>query len=213
MEAEKPYKRTSSGEMKEKSSFLERFKIFGCTVDLFHYKVLFFASYGAFGCLMTFIPLYFKQLGLSAAQTGILVGLRPLCQAIGAPFWGILADKYKRRKAILLLGAAAWLIKNMLILVVRPSHQVCVATVGNGSHIVKMDSMVDSQENVDIKQYFTHCFSIHTGSTQTKIFNSSGQWRALGYILYPSCPRPCWRVDWFDSSPTFRWMHCGFPRR
>lgn len=136
--------------MKEKSSFLERFKIFGCTVDLFHYKVLFFASYGAFGCLMTFIPLYFKQLGLSAAQTGILVGLRPLCQAIGAPFWGILADKYKRRKAILLLGAAAWLIKNMLILVVRPSHQVCVATVGNGSHIVKMDSMVDSQENVDI---------------------------------------------------------------
>ena len=144
---DQPQKKTNSTEeQKGKSSFLERLKILGCTVQLFHYKVLFFASYGAFGCLMTFLPLYFKQLGLSAAQTGLLVGIRPLCQAIGAPFWGILADKYKRRKTILLLGASAWLIKNMLILVIRPSHQVCVATVGNESHIVtKRDSLVDSQ--------------------------------------------------------------------
>ena len=147
MEEEAP-KRTGSEEKKGKSSFLERLKIFGCTVELFHYKVLFFASYGAFGCLMTFIPLYFKQLGLSAAQTGLLVGMRPLCQAIGAPFWGILADKYKQRKAILLLGASAWLIKNMLILAFRPSHQACVATVGNESHIVKRDSLVDPKENI-----------------------------------------------------------------
>ena len=146
MEDEPQKKTNSKEEQKGKSSFLERLKILGCTVQLFHYKVLFFASYGAFGCLMTFLPLYFKQLGLSAAQTGLLVGIRPLCQAIGAPFWGILADKYKRRKTILLLGASAWLIKNMLILVVRPSHQVCVATVGNESHIVtKRDSLVDSQ--------------------------------------------------------------------
>lgn len=145
---DEPQKKTSSEEeQKEKSSFLERLKIFGCTVQLFHYKALFFASYGAFGCLMTFLPLYFKQLGLSAAQTGLLVGIRPLCQAIGAPFWGILADKYKRRKTILVLGASAWLIKNMLILVIRPSHQVCVATVGNESHLVtKRDSLVDSQQ-------------------------------------------------------------------
>lgn len=134
---------TISEEKKEKPSFRERFKIFGCTVDLFHYKALFFASYGAFGCLMTFLPLYFKQIGLSAAQTGLLVGMRPLCQAIGAPFWGILADKYKRRKAILLLGASAWLIKNMLILAFRPSHQICVVTVGNESNIAKRDTLVD----------------------------------------------------------------------
>ena len=147
MEDEPQKKTNSKEEHKEKSNFLERLKIFGCTVQLFHYKVLFFASYGAFGCLMTFLPLYFKQLGLSAAQTGLLVGIRPLCQAIGAPFWGILADKYKRRKTILLLGASAWLIKNMLILVIRPSHQVCVATVGNESHLVtKRESLMDSQQ-------------------------------------------------------------------
>ena len=145
---DEPQKKTSSEkELRGTSGFLERLKIFGCTVQLFHYKVLFFASYGAFGCLMTFLPLYFKQLGLSAAQTGLLVGIRPLCQAIGAPFWGILADKYKRRKAVLLLGASAWLIKNMLILVVRPSHQACIATVGNESHLVtKRDSLVDSRQ-------------------------------------------------------------------
>lgn len=151
MEAESQHKRKTLEEMKGKSSFLERFKIFGCSLELFYYKVVFFASYGAFGCLMTFIPLYFKQLGLSAAQTGVLVGLRPLCQAIGAPFWGIIADKYKQRKAILLIGATAWLVKNMLILAVRPSHRDCVATVENKSHFVKRDILVDSRENsIDI---------------------------------------------------------------
>lgn len=162
---DEPQQKTSSEEENRKSSFLERLKIFGCTVELFHYKVLFFASYGAFGCLMTFLPLYFKQLGLSAAQTGLLVGIRPLCQAIGAPFWGILADKYKRRKAILLLGASAWLIKNMLILVVRPSHQACVATVGNESNLVtKRDSLVDSQRKTVPISSIVHTALASTGT-------------------------------------------------
>ena len=135
---EKPRKRKVSEEIgKGKQNVLERLNLlYGCTLELFHYKVVFFACYGAFACLYTFIPLYFKQLGLSASQTGILVGLRPLCQAIGAPFWGILADKFKRRKVILFLGSSAWLIKNMLIIVIRPKHQVCITKPVNDASLL-----------------------------------------------------------------------------
>ena len=142
---EKPRKRKVSEEIgKGKPNVLERLNLlYGCTLEVFHYKVVFFACYGAFACLYTFIPLYFKQLGLSASQTGILVGIRPLCQAIGAPFWGILADKFKRRKAILFLGSFAWLIKNMLIIAIRPKHQVCLTKPVN-------DPSVDSSLNVHV---------------------------------------------------------------
>ena len=126
---EKQLERKRSGETDHgKQNFLQRLRgINACTPERLNYKVLFFACYAGYACLYTFIPLYFKQLGLSASQTGILIGLRPLCQAIGAPFWGILADKYKARKLVLLLGSCAWLIKNLLILAIRPSHEVCVA--------------------------------------------------------------------------------------
>lgn len=126
---EKQLERKRSGETDHgKQNFLQRLRgINACTPERLNYKVLFFACYAAYACLYTFIPLYFKQLGLSASQTGILIGLRPLCQAIGAPFWGILADKYKARKLVLLLGSCAWLIKNLLILAIRPSHEGCVA--------------------------------------------------------------------------------------
>lgn len=152
---EKAPKRKDSEEIgKGKSNFFERLNIlYGCTLELFQYKVLFFACYGAFACLYTFIPLYFKQLGLSASQTGILVGLRPLCQAIGAPFWGILADRYKRRKAILFIGSTAWLIKNMLILVIRPSHVDCLAkpaTFENETTLVKKEALVESLPNAHV---------------------------------------------------------------
>ncbi|KAJ7372093.1 hypothetical protein OS493_020517 [Desmophyllum pertusum] len=98
-----------------------------CGVEQIPYKLLFVSSYGAFGALLPYLPLYFKQIGLSAMETGVLIGLRPLLQAIGAPMFGFLADKYKRRRLILFMGAVAWIVKALLILAVRPRNQECVA--------------------------------------------------------------------------------------
>lgn len=145
----KTKERKVSDEMgKREPNVFERINlIYGCTLELFHYKVVFFTCYGAFACLYTFIPLYFKQLGLSAFQTGVLTGLRPLCQAIGAPFWGIIADRFKRRKIILFLGSTAWLIKNMLIFLIRPTYHECFAkpvTHENESSIGRNDASVAS---------------------------------------------------------------------
>lgn len=146
MEDKTPQRDASEEMGKRKPNVFQRINLMcGCTLDRFHYKVVFFTCYGAFACLYTFIPLYFKQLGLSALRTGVLTGLRPLCQAIGAPFWGIIADKFQQRRTILFLGSTAWLIKNMLLFVIRPMHEVCFAkpvTYRNKSSLVRNDASV-----------------------------------------------------------------------
>ena len=59
------------------------------------YKAYYFLFYGAIGSSVPYLALYFKQLGLSAAQAGLLHGVRLFSLFIGAPVWGMIGDKYK----------------------------------------------------------------------------------------------------------------------
>jgi MFS family permease len=94
--------------------------------NLSMYKLVFLTLYGAFGSTLVYLPLYFKYLGLNAAQVGILTGIRPFIQTIGAPIGGFLADKYKRRKLIMVISLLAFVLKHLSILMVHPSHQTCI---------------------------------------------------------------------------------------
>ena len=102
-------------------------------LDFIPYKLLYGSIYGAGGCLIPYLPLYYKQLGFSAVETGVLVSIRPLCLAFISPIWGFLADRYKRRRLILFMGAMAWILKTMLILAVQPKHQECLVIPANSS--------------------------------------------------------------------------------
>ena len=42
-------------------------------LDFIPYKLLYGSIYGAGGCLIPYLPLYYKQLGFSAVETGVLV--------------------------------------------------------------------------------------------------------------------------------------------
>ena len=101
--------------------------------DVIPYKLLYATIYGAGGCLIPYLPLYFKQLGFSAVETGILVSIRPLCLALISPLWGLLADRYQKRRYVLFMGALAWILKTMLILAVQPRHQECLVGHQNNS--------------------------------------------------------------------------------
>ena len=72
------------------------------------YKAYYFLFYGAIGSSVPFLALYFKQLGLSAAQAGLLNGIRLFSEFIGAPVWGMIGDKYKIRKIILFLSLLSY---------------------------------------------------------------------------------------------------------
>ena len=67
-------------------------------------KAAYFFYYAATASLLPFIALYYAQLGLSAAQIGLLSGILPLVTLVSAPLWGALADATRRHHAVLLLA-------------------------------------------------------------------------------------------------------------
>ena len=95
------------------------------------YKAYYFLFYGAIGSSVPYLTLYFKQLGFSAAQAGLLAGIRFFSEFIGAPVWGMIADKYKMRKAILFLSLLSYSAGTLLLLAVKPQNQQCIETGAN----------------------------------------------------------------------------------
>lgn len=99
--------------------------------DYLVFKGFCFFIYGAYGGCIPYLSLYFKQLFLGAGYVGIIVGIRPLIQCIGAPFWGIIADRYHAGKVIFLGSVIAWIAKALILLSVQPKSQYCIEVYTN----------------------------------------------------------------------------------
>ena len=104
--------------------------------DLLIYKSFYFFYFGALGAINPFLPVYLRQIGLSAFAVGLLVGVRPIAQLATAPFWTVIADKFKKRKAILIMSIMAWLIMTIALVFVEPTEEICEYTAKNSSHNV-----------------------------------------------------------------------------
>ena len=102
--------------------------------DLLVYKVFYFFFLSGFGSIFPYLPVYFRQIGLPASQVGLLLGLRPIVQFASAPFWAIMADKYRKRKSVLVMSVLAWLIMTLCLAFVEPTNEICEIREGNDTH-------------------------------------------------------------------------------
>ena len=104
--------------------------------DLLIYKSFYCFYFGALGAINPYLPIYFRQIGLSAVAVGVLVGIRPIIQLASVPFWTVVADKFKKRQAILVMSIMAWLVMTIALVFVEPTEEICEYTVENYSHLV-----------------------------------------------------------------------------
>ncbi|XP_060923159.1 major facilitator superfamily domain-containing protein 6-A-like [Limanda limanda] len=88
-------------------------------------KVFYFFFYAAYGSLHPLLPIYYKQLGMSASRSGLLVGIRYFIEFCSAPFWGVVADRFKKGKVLLLFSVFCWLVFNCGIGFVKPAEMTC----------------------------------------------------------------------------------------
>ncbi|CAN9498161.1 unnamed protein product [Ophioblennius macclurei] len=88
-------------------------------------KVFYFFFYAAYGSLHPLLAVYYKQLGMSASRSGLLVGIRYFIEFCSAPFWGVVADRFKKGKAVLLFSVLCWLVFNCGIGFVKPAEIRC----------------------------------------------------------------------------------------
>ena len=70
----------------------------------FSFYLLYFAAFGSF---MPFIVLFYRELGFSGTQIGLLTGVPPLVTLAAGPFWTSVADATRRHTLILGLGILA----------------------------------------------------------------------------------------------------------
>ncbi|MBI4928733.1 MAG: MFS transporter [Anaerolineae bacterium] len=78
-------------------------------------KAVYFFFFAAGAALVPFLPIFYKNLGFSGSQIGLLTAFSPLMTMIAAPVWGGIADATRRHKQVLfiLVGggmlSVAWL--------------------------------------------------------------------------------------------------------
>lgn len=81
----------------------------------------------AAACLLPFLTLYFRQLGLTPAMTGIIIGTKHLISLVWSPAASLLAKHYNKRRVVinccLVCSAAA-----ALVLLFFPSTKVHIST-------------------------------------------------------------------------------------
>ncbi|MGH0116195.1 UNVERIFIED_CONTAM: hypothetical protein FKN15_000122 [Acipenser sinensis] len=94
--------------------------------DLLISKVFYFFFYSAYGSLHPLLPVYYKQLGILPSQSGLLVGIRYFIEFCSAPFWGVVADRFKKGKIVLLFSVLCWILFNCGIGFVKPATMTCV---------------------------------------------------------------------------------------
>ncbi|KAK3736141.1 hypothetical protein QZH41_015530, partial [Actinostola sp. cb2023] len=88
------------------------------------YKSFYFFFLAAIGALIPFLAVFYKQLWLSAKQTGVLLGIGPLIKMVAIPMWGVIVDVYKKSKFIFIMSLVAWLVAFYSISLVSPGfHQ------------------------------------------------------------------------------------------
>lgn len=97
-------------------------------------KAFYFFFFAAFGSLFPLMAVYFKQLGMNSVQTGILIGIRPFIEIFSAPFWGSLADRYRKGKLMIIGSIACWILFTCAQAYIRPPAAACV--IFNATHYV-----------------------------------------------------------------------------
>lgn len=94
--------------------------------DLLICKLFYFFFFAAFGSLFPLLAIYFKQLAMNPTRSGMLIGFRPFVEFCSAPFWGGLADRYKKGKQLLLFSLICWIVFTLAIAFVKPPHYKCI---------------------------------------------------------------------------------------
>ncbi|XP_031223279.1 major facilitator superfamily domain-containing protein 6 isoform X1 [Mastomys coucha] len=102
--------------------------------DLLISKVFYFFFYSAYGSLYPLLPVYYKQLGMSPSQSGLLVGIRYFIEFCSAPFWGVVADRFKKGKIVLLFSLLCWVLFNLGIGFVKPATLRCLPKIPPTAH-------------------------------------------------------------------------------
>lgn len=102
--------------------------------DLVVPKMSFFFFFMATGAFLPYLGVFYKQLWLSARQSGILLGVRPFVKMLCSPLWGMVTDICNRPKLILLISILGTAVAHFSQSIVSPFNLPCYPEPNNGTN-------------------------------------------------------------------------------
>ncbi|KAM6178597.1 major facilitator superfamily domain-containing protein 6 [Rhynchocyon petersi] len=146
--------------------------------DLLISKVFYFFFYSAYGSLYPLLPVYYKQLGMSPSQSGLLVGIRYFIEFCSAPFWGVVADRFRKGKIVLLFSLLCWVLFNLGIGFVKPATLRCVPKIPPTAHPTNASHVLTS-----LPMDFSTISSVTLGSPLPKTREKRGLLPSIGPLM------------------------------
>jgi PPP family 3-phenylpropionic acid transporter len=70
-------------------------------------SIIYFLYFAAIAAVVPFLALYYRSMGLSGSQVGLLLGISPMVTLFGSPFWTGLADARQRHRVVLTITLVA----------------------------------------------------------------------------------------------------------
>lgn len=86
-------------------------------------KIILFAWYAAGACLLPYMTLHMKQLGLTMVEMTAVYAILPLIQLFGSPIAGFVADKTGNYKSVLIMTLSTCIVTTLLIQYVVPARK------------------------------------------------------------------------------------------
>jgi MFS transporter, PPP family, 3-phenylpropionic acid transporter len=107
-------------------------------------RILYFFFFGGIGAYFTFVNVYFRELGLSGTQIGIINTLAPLVAIFSATMWGIVNDRVGKPRLLLLIAAPGVAVMSLILSTVQVFTliilAVCVMALFNSAIPALMDN-------------------------------------------------------------------------
>lgn len=97
-------------------------------------KIFYFFYFSSWGSLMPYLALYFKEMHLSPCKVGVLMGLRPFVNFIFTPLWGVLVDRTKKGKLVLMISLTATIFTTFSLSLVSSREKICLHSQRSANH-------------------------------------------------------------------------------
>jgi len=112
-------------------------------------KSFYFCFFSAWGSLLPYLALYFKQLMLTPSQVGVIMGLKPFVNFLATPVWGAIVDKFHIHKFALIISMTALITSTFaLSLVPGPKQQTIILQkhCNRTDEMTEMDALIGEPE-------------------------------------------------------------------
>ena len=98
-------------------------RFFRINKSLLVFKLYYFFMFSGRACIEPFFPVFFRHVGMSAQQAGMIIGLQPVARLLGAPILGALADKYRKHKIVMLIMIIASTTLRFSLVFIHPDEE------------------------------------------------------------------------------------------